>query len=171
MEPIFENEHTRDISVFRDVAKFSYFSRPAIKIMLTIFSIYAVVNAIFGEKKLVGALFLLLVVAFCFGGYNRYIKIFSSRERELSSEGVIYTMRVFEDKIDYSTSFGTNMSFDFAGIKSVWQGKSTFLLVTKATQVVVIKKGAFTIGSDKEFVEFLNGKGFKVKFKGEKEVK
>lgn len=168
---LFENSHERDLDVFRDVAYYSYFHRLPIRILLCISLVYALLSAIFSDKKLIGVLFLLFVIVALIGGYHRYIKIFLAREKEMSREPIIHTVSFFEDKIEISSTLGSVSSFDYSMIKSVMCGKSTFLLLTKAKLVITVKRGAFTLGTDAELVDFLRSKGFKVKYKDKKKDK
>lgn len=164
MEPIFENKHQRDVEIYRDVSAFCFFGQPIIKILLLVSSLLAIIFATFTDKRLLGVIVLLFVVALCFGGYRRLLKIGIAREKELSSEPILYTVRFFDDKIELSNTLGNSVNYEYSTVNKVVCAKNSILLVTKAKAIITLKRGAWTNGNDADFVSFLRNKGFKVNF-------
>jgi len=164
MEPIFENKHQRDVEIYRDVSAFCFFGQPIIKILLLVSSLLAIIFATFTDKRLLGVIVLLFVVALCLGGYHRLLKISLAREKEVSKEPVIYTVQFFDDKITLSNTLGNSASYEYSTISKIVCSKSSILLITKAKLIITLKRSAWTNGSDADFVSFLRNKGFKVNF-------
>ena len=165
---LFENTHLRDRKFFKAFYTFYFFKRPILTALYIVMALSVAVNLIsffLGEKDslqwTIAPILWFLLVLFL---WWRNIKVATARQKESGNgEVIVYTIKIFEDRILYKTSLGTTMIFEIAGIKRIDCTKSYLLLRTTAYQIIPIEKDCFTKGTYEEFCDFLRTKGYKVK--------
>lgn len=168
-EVLFESAHVRDKSFWREFYGFSLFKRPfnvVISVFMALYFVGFLFLWIFGgdfSGALIIPIIWVALVAFL---YFKNVKISLAREEEISNDTpTVYTIRITNSGMTYTSSLGTKHETDLSKIKKVWITKHYLMLQTPSKLCFTVKKDGFTVGTYEEFCAFLRAKGFKVKTK------
>ena len=168
MDFLFENKYIRDKAWVKEISGYSLLYRPIMLAFNIIFAILFIAGVAIVIVENNVNLYLLVVPVYWFLFitilYFKNIKSTIKRNEEMNGGKVVeVTSHVTEDKIEQTHSSGLVNTFYYDNIKKVIKNKEYILIHSKANILYSFKRDGFTVGSEKEFLEFLMKKGFKVK--------
>lgn len=169
MEPLFVNVYVRNDAVMKEYLGKMLLRRP-IDIIFYIFAgIYLVESIItwfwLEYFQLHIWLMIAVVVLLKFVGYRRSLKLTLQRDMELNGgEPVQLCTTVSEGGLVCRTNVDAP-EVPFSSVKKVVQTKNLIILISKARLAFVLTRDGFTKGTAQELLQFLRGKGIKVKGK------
>lgn len=167
MDIIFENSYTRTKELLKEVYNFYYFKR----------SIYIILDIVIGLSFLVNVVWLFmgynvnfyvmflapLFFVIQFFQYFKSVNTIIKRDYEINKGSLIHVNTIVtEHSLKNTASTGSKNEVDFSQIKKAVQTKNLILLRSQANLIYILRKDTFTKGTCKEFIEFLNKKGFKL---------
>jgi hypothetical protein len=169
MNVLFENKHTRNKELAKEIYKYYYFQRKIYVFAYTILwlSFFAnLVIAIAGEPYNVTAFVCApLLFSLSFFLYHYQVNTLLKRDMELYGKEIEVETVVTDELIHNTAANGAVNEMTFDKIKGAVQTKNLILLRTKANMVWIFRKDSFSVGSKEEFISFLKNKGIKVKGK------
>ncbi len=159
MEPLFEANYTRTHKLMRNF----YFraSFPLSVILLYVFLILYMAFLLlinFSVKNIIFSLFFLLIEAFglVLPGIKARIQIQRDRESN-GGELLNICVKVTDEGISQKTAF-SDITLDFSNIKRLIETKKSIYLITGASQLIMMPKDSFTVGTPDDFVAYIKGK-------------
>ncbi len=81
-------------------------------------------------------------------------RIFYRKEKKMGSENQIF----FDQQITVSR-FGRLFRYEYGKIKKIKETKESYIIMFSRNEGCLVKKGAFTVGEEKEFLSFLKAGG------------
>lgn len=161
MEPRFINSYTLTESIVRQ------FKRRMLKPLLTAIPA-AVLGAIMlaigvyareSHRIILGALLFLLAGAFVLVTESDVRRTWKMMCEQASGKPIEVTLTFGEEKaVNETHGLEGRIELDYADIKKVLISKDLIILVTKAKLGHILRRGSFTLGDEKSFLEFINGK-------------
>lgn len=169
MEPLFENNYTRDKNLAKEMYQHIFFKRPLNMVLNGLLLLVFVVNLsiAIGTNDWSNGLYLIIIPVF-FGyevfTYYRAVNTMVKRDLEVNQgQKIEIVVTVSEEGLQQKASTGGESQLAYADIKKTMQTKNLILLQSEANLLYILRKDTFTKGNAKEFVAFLQGKGVKIK--------
>ena len=167
MEILFENSHTRNKELAKEIYFYYYFQRQWLVVGYIFIALSFLVNlliAIFDTAAnysilvLVPLFFLLQWYRYC-----RHVNIMVNRDQEAHGKEISIETVITNENIQCRDSAGGVSKLEYDKIKNVVQTKNLILLLSKANLMYIFRNDAFTKGNKEDFLLFLKGKGIKIK--------
>ena len=169
MEKLFVNCYEKDRAVMKEFYRYFFFLRPlnvVAYVLLGIAFVFALVLLILGIGVQV-AVFTLGFVPFWVGlrvvSYVSTVNAAVKRNQELFGETVNAELYVTEEGIEDMAPTGALTKMDYSVFKQAYRTKNLLLLRTKTKLVMIFRRDSFTVGTEADFVQFLQGKGIQIK--------
>ena len=167
VEILFKNSFVRNKEVLKEVYRYYYFQRWYIILCFVLLGISFIINVFCLIFYGVGAWSIIILVPlfvlFSIIRYFRQINTIVKREKETTGEETAVEIIVTDNYMQGTASSGSVIKPEYSAFKNGHQTKNLILLRSKANLVYVFRKDSFTLGTAPEFIEFLKGKGIKVK--------
>lgn len=168
-EILFESTQTMDKKLFKEVGKFVIFKRKPIVycnilalICFPIFILAQIAGYYQSSTAVLGYTLLVLYAIIVFVSYYSFTVLQHRRKNELSQgKDEVVTVQITKSHAVFSSSIGTKAEIDFSSFKKINETKNYIILISKAKQMYILDKNAFTKGTPDELVAFLKSKGIK----------
>ncbi len=162
MKTLFENKYTRNKEWAKDLYCYIFFKRPIMIILsLAFFAnfVYQIYNAITHK----GFEWSLAIIVFLWFGYiailyAKSVKSVIKRDLEVHSKPIETTVIVTDESIKQSTSTGSEIVLNYSDIKKVAKTKKYIYLISKTNMYYTLKRDSFSVGDEKEIIDFLKNK-------------
>lgn len=165
MEPKYENKFTRTFDVERELYKYMHLQSPSSIACFVILGIVAVVNLVMciiaGFAYVNMAVFIMCVIVI-FVMFFRYYSSLKTAEKRLredtrgATDIEITAILDGEDLISKSSDRDKETVVPYSNFRKIFATKSFYMIQTDAKLVYVFKKGCFTIGSEADFIPYVN---------------
>ncbi len=169
MEPLFENNYTRDKTLAKELYQYIFFRRPfnlAINALLLVIFVFNLSICIW-TNNWSNTIYLLIVPLFYlyqFYTYHRTVKTMLKRDLEVNhGQKIEIVAMVSEEGILQKVSTGGESQLAYTDVKKAIQTKKLILLQSDANLLYIFPKETFVKGTAAEFIAFLQGKGVKIK--------
>lgn len=169
MKTIFKNQFIYTKDYYKEYYKYICFKKPVILIIDIIFGISFIIsilsmifpNLVVLDTNTAMSNIATVLILLCFQIYIffRNKNLAYNRDLERNDGNPIEAkLLITEESINIVTNYEKNVNIEFANIEKVIRMKNYYILVTKAKSKITLKKDSFTIGTAKQFEQFLKKK-------------
>lgn len=164
---LFENSHTRNKELAKEIYNYYYFRRPFIVVLYILFGLSFLANLL---GLLLGGTYNISVLVFapCFFFlevflYHQQVNTILKRDLEVHGKEITVETTVTDAFVQNTASTGSVNKLQYQNIRYAVQTKNLILLHSKTNSVYILRKDAFTKGDAETFLRFLKYKEIKVK--------